>query len=293
MIGFGATAKQQGDMMSDPESYEVYAIQYGSRGGRSKGETFLSPILAADFHDVAQDITYYVWLITNENRTVLVDTGFGRDELARRRAVLGPGWRMDYARSPAEGVAMLGFDPKAITDVIVTHLHYDHAGTTGDFPNAAFHLQEVEMAYATGPIMCHEALRFPYTVDFVVDMVRHLYNGRVKFIAGDAEFAPGITLHLTAGHTMGMQSVRVLTKRGWVVLASDASHFYDNVEAMAPFPIVYNVGDMLDSLRKLQRLAQTPQHIVPGHDPLVLARYPAPSAALQGAVVRLDVAPKE
>ena len=84
-----------------------------------------------------------------------------------------------------------------------------------------------------------------------------------------------------------------LTKRGWVVLASDASHFYDNVEAMAPFPIVYNVGDMLDSLRKLQRLAETPAHIVPGHDPLVLARYPAPSAALQGAVVRLDVAPTE
>ncbi len=149
------------------------------------------------------------------------------------------------------------------------------------------------MSYATGPLMCHEALRFPYTVDFVVDMVRHLYNGRVKFTAGDAEFAPGITLHLTAGHTMGMQSVRVLTKRGWVVLASDASHFYDNVEAMAPFPIVTNVGDMLDSLRKLQRLAETPQHIVPGHDPLVLARYPAPSTALQGAVVRLDVAPKE
>ncbi len=149
------------------------------------------------------------------------------------------------------------------------------------------------MSYATGPLMCHEALRFPYTVDFVVDMVRHLYNGRVNFTAGDAEFAPGITLHLTAGHTMGMQSVRVLTKRGWVVLASDASHFYDNVEAMAPFPIVTNVGDMLDSLRKLQRLAETPHHILPGHDPLVLARYPAPSAALQGAAVRLDVAPKE
>ncbi len=279
--------------MSDPETYEVYAIQYGNRGGRSKGETFLSPILSTDFHDVAQDMAYYVWLIVNENRTILVDTGFGRDELARRRAALGSGWQMDYARSPAEGVAMLGVDPKAITDVIVTHLHYDHAGTTGDFPNATFHLQEVEMSYATGPSMCHEALRFPYTVEFVVDMVRHLFRGRVAFVSGDAEFAPGITLHLTAGHTRGMQSVRVLTQRGWVVLASDASHFYDNHEDQAPFPIVYNVGDMLDSHRKLKRLAETPQHIVPGHDPLVLARYPAPSVALQGAVVRLDVAPKD
>ncbi len=206
---------------------------------------------------------------------------------------MGPVWQMDYARTPAEGVAMLGYDPKSISDVIITHLHYDHAGTTQDFPNATFHLQEVEMSYATGPLMCHDAMRFPYTVDFVVDMVRHLYNGRVKFTAGDADFAPGITLHLTAGHTMGMQSVRVLTERGWVVLASDASHFYDNHEGLAPFPIVYNVGDMLDSHRKLKRLAETPQHIIPGHDPLVLERYPAPSTALQGAVVRLDVAPKE
>jgi len=279
--------------MSDPESYEVYAIQYSNRIGRSKGDTFLSPVLSADFHDVAQDLTYFVWLIVNDNRTVLIDTGFGRDELARRRSALGPDWQMDYARSPAEGVAMLGVDPSSITDVIITHLHYDHAGTTGDFPNATFHLQALEMSYVTGPQMCHETLRFPYTVDFVVDMVRHLFRGRVAFVSGDAEFAPGITLHLTAGHTMGMQSVRVLTKRGWVVLASDASHFYDNHEGLAPFPIVYNVGDMLDSHRKLKRLAETPQHIIPGHDPLVLERYPAPSAALQGAVVRLDVAPTE
>jgi len=277
--------------MSDSEVYEVYAIHYCTRGDRPKSETFLSPVLSADAHDTAQDITYFVWLITNENRTVLVDTGFDRDELERRKALMGGGWNPDYLRTPAEGVAMLGFDPKGIEDVIITHLHYDHAGTTHDFPEATFHLQELEMSYATGAYMCHEQLRFPYTVDFVVDMVRHLYNGRVRFVSGDAEFAPGISLHLAAGHTMGMQSVRVLTKRGWIVLASDASHFYDNIEGSAPFPIVFNVGDMLDSFQKLRRLAETPAHIIPGHDPLVLERYPAPSAGLEGAVVRLDVAP--
>ena len=142
------------------------------------------------------------------------------------------------------------------------------------------------MGFATGRYMCHAHMRVPYTLDLVVEMVRHLYQGRVRFVSGDMEFAPGISLHLTSGHTM-----RVLTKRGWVVLASDASHFYDNVEAMAPFPIVYNVGDMLASFEKLRRLAESPERIVPGHDPLVMERYPAPSAALEGAVVRLDVTP--
>ena len=92
---------------------------------------------------------------------------------------------------------------------------------------------------------------------------------------------------------MGLQAVRVHTRRGWIVLASDASHFYENMEAVSPFPIVHNVADMLDGYDKLRRLADSPQHIIPGHDPLVMQRYPAPSADMQGIVCRLDVAPKQ
>ena len=107
-------------------------------------------------------------------------------------------------------------------------------------------------------------------------------------INGDAELAPGVSVHLIGGHTMGLQVVRVATRRGWVVLASDASHFYANMEESRPFPIVFSVADMVEGYGRLRALAESPAHIIPGHDPLVLERYPAPSKALEGVVVRLD-----
>jgi len=118
--------------------------------------------------------------------------------------------------------------------------------------------------------------------------VRRVYAGRVRFHDGDGELAPGVTLHHVGGHTLGLQIVRVATRRGWVVLASDASHFYANMEQSRPFPIVYNVGDMVEGWRRAQALAESPAHVIPGHDPLVMERYPAPAAPLRGTVVRLD-----
>ncbi len=91
---------------------------------------------------------------------------------------------------------------------------------------------------------------------------------------------------------MGLQAVRVWTRRGWVVLASDASHFYANMEQGRPFPIIYNLGDMLEGYRTLERLASSHRHIVPGHDPLVLERYPAAKPGLEGIAVRLDAEPR-
>ena len=90
---------------------------------------------------------------------------------------------------------------------------------------------------------------------------------------------------------MGLQAVRVWTRRGWVVLASDASHLYANLEQERPFPILYNLGDMLEGYKTLRGLASSRQHIVPGHDPLVVQRYPAPKRDLEGIAVRLDVEP--
>ncbi len=259
-------------------TYEVFAIKYAQRDARRT-----SHFLGGDPHDAPMPMDYFVWLIRNSERTFVLDVGFTAEVAAQRKRVM--------LRRPAEGLARFGVDAQSVRDVIVSHMHYDHIGTFGDFAQARFHLQDDEMAFVTGRYMCHEHFRHSFEVEDVVGMVRMVYEERVQFHHGDDELAPGVTLHRIGGHTAGLQSVRVHTKRGWVVLASDASHYYEHFEKGRVFPTVFNIGETLEGYRKLQRLAASPEHIIPGHDPLVMARYPAPSAELQGVAVRLDVMP--
>lgn len=259
--------------------WEVFAIRYATRAA-----TRSSNFIGGDPHDAPMPLDYFVWLARSEGRVVVIDMGFTA-EVAKKR-------KRDYLRSPVEGLALMGVDAATVEDVIITHLHYDHVGTFNDFTKATFHLQDDEMAYATGRYMRHARFNHGYEVDDVVGMVRLVYKDRVRFHAGSGDIAPGLSVHRIGGHTRGLQCVRVATRRGWVVLASDASHFYEHMEQNRCFPTVFNVGEMIDGYETLGKLADSPQHIVPGHDPLVMQRYPAPSPKLEGIVVRLDEPPK-
>ena len=94
--------------------------------------------------------------------------------------------------------------------------------------------------------------------------------------------APGITVHRVGGHSKGLQCVRVRTRRGHVVLAADASHLYAHLHEGRVFPVTYNVGDVLEGYRTLKRLAESPDHIVPGHDPEVAGSVPGGAARPRG-----------
>jgi len=260
--------------MSEPR-YEVYAIKYAHHARRAR-ENFIG----GDPHDGPMPLDYFVWLVRGEGREIVVDTGFSAAMAAKRGR--------EHLRCPTQGLKLLGADAGAVKDVVITHLHYDHVGNFELFPSASLHLQDLEMRYATGRYMCDECFRGAYEVEDVVGMVRRLYEGRVRFHDGDRELAPGVSLHLIGGHTMGLQAVRVATRRGAVVLASDASHFYANMEQVRPFPIVWSVADMVDGYRRLRELAGSAEHIIPGHDPLVMERYPAAAPNLRGIVARLD-----
>ena len=257
------------------DKYEVYALKYAYNDRRA-AENFIG----GDPHDRPMPLDYFVWLIRGNGHEIVVDTGFSAAMAAKRGR--------DHLRCPAEALRTLQCDAEKVKDVVVTHLHYDHVGNFDLFPKATLHLQEREMQYATGRYMCQECFRGAFEVEDVVGMVREVYAGRVRFHDGDVDLFPGISLHLIGGHTMGLQVVRVATRRGRMVLASDASHFYANLEQVRPFPIVFNVADMVQGYARLRELADSPAHIIPGHDPLVLARYPAPATALQGIVARLD-----
>jgi glyoxylase-like metal-dependent hydrolase (beta-lactamase superfamily II) len=140
--------------------------------------------------------------------------------------------------------------------------------------------------------MCHATLRHPFEADDVTAMVRKLFQGRVKFHNGASEIADGVSVHLVGGHSRGLQFVRVRTRRGWVVVASDASHYYANFEEYRPFPVVYDVGETLEGCDEMRRLASSLSHIVPGYDPKVLQRYPAQPGG-PADIVRLDAEPSK
>ena len=122
--------------------------------------------------------------------------------------------------------AKLGFDILDVKILLNTHPHYDHAGGLHLFPNAKLHMQAAEMCYATGPCMCLDHMRLPFSGDHICDVVRALYSGRVQFAEGTREIVPGVETHFVGGHSRGLQIVRVRTRRGWVVLASDSTHYY-------------------------------------------------------------------
>ena len=267
--------------MTSQEIYEVFALRYGVRPERTRQENFLEPV---DAHDTPMPIDFFVWVIRNANRTIVVDTGFDHHAEAARRD-------RTVMRLPSQALASIGVDAASVEDVIITHLHYDHAGTLGDFPRARFHIQESEMQFATGRWMLDDGERQAYSADHVAELVHRLFEKRVAFHREDGEIAPGVTVHRMPGHTMGMQSVRVPTRRGWVLLASDASHYYEHWVRRVPFAICWSRDDLLESYRKFELLADSEDHVVPGHDPLVRSLYPAAGGSLGSDVVRLDEAP--
>jgi Zn-dependent hydrolases, including glyoxylases len=258
--------------------YEVYAIRYATRMGKRS-----SYFIGGDPHDADMAMDYFVWLVRNDRHTFVVDTGFGPEVAAKRGRT--------FLRHPSEGFALLDVDVKKVKDVIITHMHYDHVGTFDVFEAARFHLQDDEMAYATGRHMRHRQFNHGYEVDEVVGMVRLVYKDRVQFHRGTATLARGLSLHRIGGHTHGLQCVRVYTQRGWLVLASDCSHFYEHMQQRRAFTTMFNVGEALEGYSILEELADSADHIIPGHDPDVMQRYRAPSPALEGIVVRLDDPP--
>ena len=236
--------------------------------------------LLPDPHETtAQDLDYFVWLIRAPGRDILVDTGFNAEEAKARARKL--------TLNPVDALDRFGVKADGIKDIIVTHLHYDHAGNLDRFPKARFHLQEREMSYATGRCMCNGMLRHPFSIEHVTHMVRHVYGERVTFHSGDGEIAPGVTVHRVGGHSDGLQVVRVETERGPVVLASDAAHYYGNLHRRSPFPIVYNVGDMAQGWETVERLAGHPDRFIPGHDPIVCEIYPRASDKVDAFALHL------
>lgn len=241
--------------------YKIYALQYARR------DAVYGQLKLGDIHDTTPlDLSYYLWAITNGETTAIVDCGF-TEELCKKRG-------RQWLRQPAEQLEAIGIDPAKVEHVILSHMHWDHAGNYGLFPNATYYLQEDEMAFWTGKYVRYEHFRGPMEVDDVVELVRLNYDGRVRFTNGSEEILPGIKVHKLSGHTHGIQVTEVPTASGTAVVASDAVHTYNNLRDDRPTPIILNAAGYLDGYEAIRKMAKNESYIFPGHDSEVLRIHP-------------------
>lgn len=268
-------------VLSAVPEYKIVALRYATSSRRRTANNFLT---THDIHDAPMPMDFFAWAAISDDRVVLIDSGSDREVCEQRGH--------EFLRCPVEALKQIGVEADDVDDVILTHMHWDHIGNLEHFNKARFHVHELEMAHATGCSMCHPAMRRTYSVEQVCNVIRALYGGRVCFNSETSlEVAPGITVHHVGGHTPGLQVVRVHTARGYVLLASDAMHFYDNALLGEPFPVFINVKAYLDAFKELEDLADSQDHIIAGHDPVVRELYPAWSEETRDFATRLDVPP--
>lgn len=259
---------ERGHFPSEPpvedNVYEIWQLCYSARMARRVLQNFVD---VADLHDGPMPADFNLWILRNAHRVILVDTGFGPRASAERDRPID--------LDPIAALERIGIDPDALEDIIITHLHYDHAGNIDRFGKARFHVQDGEIAFATGRCMCDAHMRMAYDVEDVVTMVRHTYADRVIFHDGEDTLFPGVTVHAFPGHTAMVQAVRVNTARGPVLLASDTTHYFANILTGNPFAVTWDKQATLASYARILDLAGGIDRLIPGHDPKVRRLYPA------------------
>lgn len=249
---------------SAPPTYEVYAIRYAT----IPHFPVASLIKGADTSR-RLDIAMMVWLLKgSDGRNVLVDAGFHREDFVRR-------WHPTDFAVPSEAVARLGVKPNDVTDVIISHVHWDHLDGIDLFPNARVWLQREEFE--------HHLDSAGTVKDRAIDagdarlLAEIARQGRLMLVEGDGkEILPGITVFTGGKHTFASQYASVRTRSGTVVIASDNVYLYENLERHVPIAQTLDSASNLNAQQRMLGMASDRRLIVPGHDPGVFVRFPQP-----------------
>jgi glyoxylase-like metal-dependent hydrolase (beta-lactamase superfamily II) len=240
--------------------YEVAALRYGTRQTR-KSECYLDwDSYGEPDQEIAMD--YFFWVLRKGDTAIVVDTGFEPAVGERRgRTCLYP---------PVEGLRRVGVEPETVETVVLTHLHYDHTGNVDAFADAELVVQQSELDFWTGP----EAREPRHAAVVEAKEIERIAASRLRLLDGDEEIAPGIEAVCVGGHSPGQTVLVVEGTGGPVVLASDAIHYYEELELERPFEIYYDLEAMIEGYRIVRELAEQPgAALLVGHDPEVMNRF--------------------
>ncbi|HYW45772.1 MAG TPA: N-acyl homoserine lactonase family protein [Bryobacteraceae bacterium] len=251
-----------GAMAQSRPQYEVWAIRYATIP-----DFAVNQLVAGAEAGRKLDIAMMIWLVRGNGHNILVDSGFYREQFFRQ-------WKVRDFVKPSDAVKRAGVAPEDITDVIVTHMHWDHADGMDLFPKARIWLQKDELEYYAGEAWQSSRTHGGIDPDDVLAAVKLNTDGRVGLVNGDAqEVLPGVTCYTGGKHTYASQFVAVNTAGGIVVLASDNVYLYENLEKHVPIAATLDAASNLRAQDRMKQLAGGPEWIIPGHDPAVMTRF--------------------
>jgi glyoxylase-like metal-dependent hydrolase (beta-lactamase superfamily II) len=252
--------------------FEVYAIRYATAPGLA-----VSSLVAGADPARKIDIPFMIWVLKGESgRNILVDAGSYKGPVFER-------WKLVDVVKPSEAVGKVGLRPDDITDIILTHVHWDHVGGLDLFPKARVHIQRDEFTHYVDDE--GKARDGAITAEDATMLAQLRKDNRLVLVDGDAKpIVPGVTVYTGGKHTFASQYVGVRTRAGTVVVASDNIYLYENLEKHLPSGQTADQGADLRVQERILLLASSPLLIVPGHDPAVFERFPKPG----GGVARID-----
>ena len=247
-----------------PPQWEVYAVRFGTLPAFP-----VAGLVAGADKTRTLDIPVMVWLLKgSDGRRVLVDSGFYRQKFIDR-------WKPRDFRSPAEAVAAAGVEPEAITDIVISHAHWDHVDGADLFPKATIWIQRREYEYYLGEAWHARNTHGGVDAEDMAALLSLNTQGRLRFVEGDdREILPGLRGYTGGRHTEASQYVGVRVQGGTAVLASDNVYLYENLDKRAAIAQTLDAASNLEAQDRIRTLASAPELIVPGHDPAVFERYP-------------------
>jgi glyoxylase-like metal-dependent hydrolase (beta-lactamase superfamily II) len=246
-------------------NYEIYAIRYATLP-----DFPVSDLVAGAEPSRKLDIAMMIWLVRGNGHNILVDSGFYHERFFKD-------WQVKDFTKPSEAIRRVGLKPEDVTDVVISHMHWDHADGMDLFPNARIWIQKDELEYYAGEAWQSKDTHGGIDEEDVLTLVKLNTQGRVGLVNGDAqEIIPGVICYTGGKHTHESQYVGVQTNAGTVVLASDNMYLYENLERHVPIAATVDAASNLRAQDRMKQIAARPGFIVPGHDPAVFAKFPGP-----------------
>jgi len=251
-------------LSADVDKYEIYAVRYATLANFP-----VSSLVAGADRSRRLDIAMMIWVLKgNDGRIAIVDSGFHRDQYFKQFTV------RDFIK-PSEAIAPLGLKPEDVTDLLITHMHWDHAGGIDLFPAARVWIQKDEYDYYAGDAWQSRTTHGGIDADDVVEIVKRNTQGKVSFVRGDDDTSlSGVTFGIGGKHTWASQFVGVQTRTHSVVLASDNMYLYENLDTHTPISQTLDAASNLRTQDRMKSIASEPRLLVPGHDPAVFTRFP-------------------